>query len=193
MSTPPSARGDLSAPFFTPHEREEFYGTFSVNRSHADHGQPRAAPASETELQDAALLPFDDKKSVRQLSDLPDITFSEGTYVGESIGDIPHGKGVFTFANGDVYDGEWRNGQKHGHGVYKQGNTTFEGEFVNDKRNGPGVLTGPNQNKCVGDWVNDQRHGTMIFTTGGKNTRFEYWENGAKKDPVYCCCCCLKV
>jgi hypothetical protein len=35
------------------------------------------------------------------------------------------GKGVFTFRNGDVYDGEYRNNKKHGAGKYFKGKKVF--------------------------------------------------------------------
>lgn len=31
----------------------------------------------------------------------------------------PHGKGVYTWANGEVYEGEWVNGLKEGQGIWK--------------------------------------------------------------------------
>lgn len=30
-----------------------------------------------------------------------------------------NGKGVYNWVNGDNYDGEWKDGQKHGYGVWK--------------------------------------------------------------------------
>ena len=49
------------------------------------------------------------------------------------------------FTNGDVYEGLWHNGQKHGRGCYKWKNgVVFDGEFWLDKREGPGVLFYPN-------------------------------------------------
>jgi 1-phosphatidylinositol-4-phosphate 5-kinase len=29
------------------------------------------------------------------------------------------GKGIYTWYNGDIYDGEWLDGMKHGYGVWK--------------------------------------------------------------------------
>ena len=39
------------------------------------------------------------------------------------------------FSNGDIYEGSWQAGLKHGKGVYKWKNgTTFDGNFWLDKR-----------------------------------------------------------
>lgn len=36
----------------------------------------------------------------------------------------PNGKGIYTWNNGEIYDGEWGNGLKHGSGVWR-GNACF--------------------------------------------------------------------
>ena len=56
----------------------------------------------------------------------------------------------YRYANGDVYEGYFKDSRKHGHGVLKQGKLTargpgplaciYIGEWVNDKKNGYGVL-----------------------------------------------------
>ena len=38
------------------------------------------------------------------------ITYSNGTYEGETKNGIKHGKGKFIYASGDSYDGEWKEG-----------------------------------------------------------------------------------
>jgi hypothetical protein len=39
-----------------------------------------------------------------------------------------HGRGVFKFSNGDIYDGEYKEDLKHGPGVYKYANgNLYEG------------------------------------------------------------------
>lgn len=39
-----------------------------------------------------------------------------------------HGRGVFKFSNGDIYDGEYKEDLKHGPGVYKYANgNMYEG------------------------------------------------------------------
>ena len=52
------------------------------------------------------------------------------------------GQGSLTFSNGDLYDGEWKNGQMHGSGVYtwKVGNKKFEGSYEFGYKQGPGKM-----------------------------------------------------
>ena len=33
-------------------------------------------------------------------------------------GPLPHGKGIMTYADGNKYEGHWKNGKKHGLGTY---------------------------------------------------------------------------
>jgi hypothetical protein len=49
-----------------------------------------------------------------------------------------HGKGTWTYVNGDVYVGDWENGCKHGHGVWTilKNSDKYVGQFFNDMRNG---------------------------------------------------------
>ena len=51
------------------------------------------------------------------------------------------------YASGDVYEGGFREGKRHGHGYLKQGKlitglaSIYIGEWVNDKKCGFGVLS----------------------------------------------------
>ena len=45
------------------------------------------------------------------------------------------------FSNGDTYDGIWRNGVRHGEGVYSYFNgDRYTGSWVNDRKEGRGTL-----------------------------------------------------
>jgi hypothetical protein len=63
------------------------------------------------------------------------------TYVGtlDSCGDN-HGKGKMSYANGDVYDGDWKKGKKEGKGQM----------WYN---------AGDNRDYDYGDWAADKYHG----------------------------------
>lgn len=51
------------------------------------------------------------------------------------------GKGAYTFTDGTIYEGDFKNGLKEGQGriIYPNGDL-YEGEFKNDKMNGKGRL-----------------------------------------------------
>ena len=64
-----------------------------------------------------------------------------------------HGRGVVTFADGNRYEGEWREGNIHGPGVYfdKSGEKLAEGRATDGcfgKRNGTWVVWGKSAKAC---------------------------------------------
>ncbi len=56
--------------------------------------------------------------------------------------DNKQGKGVMTFANQELYDGQWKNSNKDGRSemTFHYGHV-YEGEFRNDKMHGKGTYT----------------------------------------------------
>ena len=90
--------------------------------------------------------------------------------------------GSVTFANGDKYVGEFKDGKKHGVGAYfhleersRSSNgypkgDKYVGEYKDDQRNGQGTHTFANGNQYVGEWKSDKRtgQGTFTFANGNK-------------------------
>ena len=51
-------------------------------------------------------------------------------------------KGILTWPNGDIYEGEYKDDNRNGFGIYKYSNgNRYEGEFKNDKQHGKGKIT----------------------------------------------------
>jgi hypothetical protein len=66
----------------------------------------------------------------------------EEGYVGVRKDDKMHGKGKYTYADGSVYEGEWRNNMKNGKGKYiSVSGSVYEGEWKDDKMHGKGKYT----------------------------------------------------
>ena len=59
----------------------------------------------------------------------------------------------FSFNNGNLYIGEFKEGKRHGLGVftYKNGNK-YVGDFLDGNMHGQGTFTYPNGDKRVGVW-----------------------------------------
>ena len=91
-------------------------------------------------------------------------TFASGDkYVGEYRDGNQNGQGTYTFANGDKYVGEYKNGLRNGHFTvnYENGNK-YVGEFRDDKKNGQGTYTfGPNSAWAGAKYVGEFRDGNQ--------------------------------
>jgi hypothetical protein len=79
-------------------------------------------------------------------------------------------QGTATWANGEKYVGEWRDGKKNGQGTYTHANgDKYVGEFMDGKRHGQGIQTLANGNKYVGEFREDKPHGQGTFTFANGN------------------------
>ena len=126
-------------------------------------------------------------------------------------GDCVNGTGTMVFATGHKYNGEFKNGVRHGNGemflpgdrkivgvwknneiaegIYTQPNgTVYEGQWKYRERNGRGKLTLPDGRKYIGDFKSGQRHGqgTMIYPDGRKYVgSFEYGTRTGQGTMIY--------
>jgi amyotrophic lateral sclerosis 2 protein len=61
----------------------------------------------------------------------------------------------FRYSNGDVYEGAFRDGQRHGHGTYRHGQhnsmaaSVYIGEWVSDKKQGYGIMDDVMKGKLI--------------------------------------------
>lgn len=94
-----------------------------------------------------------------------------GEYVGDCVNGLAHGKGR---AKGrDTYEGEFKQGKKHGDGKYVWPvGPIYQGSYFDDRRNGFGTLTIPrsvhntNNNSGKGKWIGDSYVETGMFEHG---------------------------
>jgi hypothetical protein len=100
-------------------------------------------------------------------------------YLGDvSKQGLADGFGVGVYANGNVYEGQWKNGKKHGEGIYSfSDGEVFEGTFKEDKRTGYGQYKWKNGDLYKGNWENDLRHGKgIILDNKGNIKQSGTWE-----------------
>ncbi|KAF0698630.1 Aste57867_10724 [Aphanomyces stellatus] len=90
------------------------------------------------------------------------------------------GRAKYTYPNGDVYDGDFDQKQRHGRGKYVVANTgySYEGEWQRDLRHGQGVLKSM-QGMYSGAWVANERCGLgdCTSTTLGSSYRGQWRAN----------------
>ncbi|XP_072902817.1 alsin isoform X3 [Hemitrygon akajei] len=126
-----------------------------------------------------------------------DPRLKEATYEGRWLAGRPHGKGVLRwpdkrFYSGDFkngledgygelivpckalkknnhYQGHWKEGKMHGHGIYKYATgEVYEGNFQDNMRHGHGLLrSGKLTSSCpsmfIGQWAQDKKMGYGVF------------------------------
>lgn len=100
------------------------------------------------------------------------ITFADGdTYNGEFKDDLRNGYGVFIGKNGDKYEGYYKDGKQNGKGkeIFADGET-YEGEYKEGLRNGYGVYVWKNGNRYEGFWKDDKINGKGKKTFVNGNT-----------------------
>lgn len=71
-----------------------------------------------------------------------------------------HGYGEYYWTNGCYYKGNFNQGKREGHGIWKKssGNSDkYEGEYLQDKKSGYGIFTWAMGNVYKGNYLNDER------------------------------------
>ena len=88
----------------------------------------------------------------------------EGEYVGErNAAGQREGRGKYVFADGDVYEGEYKAGKKEGRGIYRSADgDVYEGEFKANKKEGRGISRWANGDVYEGEYKAGKREGRGI-------------------------------
>lgn len=88
--------------------------------------------------------------------------YFDGTF---SYGDYNTGYGKKSYGDGSSYEGNWKNGQRNGYGVYREKDYRYEGNWKNNNYNGYGRQFWPTEKRSTwssqfeGNFVDGQRHG----------------------------------
>mgnify|MGYP003673311429 CR=1 FL=1 len=101
----------------------------------------------------------------------------ENTYIGGFKDGKKHGVGIFSYyADDATYVGKWKNDKFHGQGILDYGTFKREGEWKNGELNGKGIYTS-GKKKYVGEFKDNRKsgQGTYTFSDGLKYTG--EWKN----------------
>jgi hypothetical protein len=93
------------------------------------------------------------------------------SYTGNFRKGYPHGKGTYTWANGDVYKGDFVMGKREGDGQLTRRDTTIEGIWKNDVYDGPKPL----KPKIVYQY--NVYNTTFVRTGEGGKLTISFWQN----------------
>ena len=104
-------------------------------------------------------------------------------------GDCSDGFGVYSYSDGEIYTGEWRDDKRDGQGALTYGSKTefagdiYTGDWRDDKRDGQGTFTYGSKTEFAGDiytgeWRNDKRHGQGTYTYASGEQYIGDFENG---------------
>ncbi|CAF2670496.1 unnamed protein product [Rotaria sp. Silwood2] len=89
------------------------------------------------------------------------------SFEGEWKDGKKHGKGKMNYANGYTYTGDWVEDVATGEGVFIwTSGDQYEGQYQNGQRHGKGSYTYANGDKYTGDWFEDKKLGQGIFIWG---------------------------
>jgi len=95
---------------------------------------------------------------------------SQKKYEGEMHGGFMNGQGKFTFANGDVFDGQFKDGSLDGRGSARWFNKNhYEGEWKNGYPSGNGTYTWASGNRYTGQWAEGKQNGGGDFRFANGN------------------------
>ena len=118
--------------------------------------------------------------SVRSIKRYNGYYFGEISKVENEL--IPNGVGIMKGNNGGIYTGEFVNGIKQGHGVFRwKDGSSHKGRWNDDKRNGYGELISMDDSIYSGNWVADKKNGHGIFKYKSGNEYNGEWESDKRE------------
>eukprot|EP01088_Endostelium_zonatum_P014244 TRINITY_DN3039_c0_g1_i1.p1 TRINITY_DN3039_c0_g1~~TRINITY_DN3039_c0_g1_i1.p1 ORF type:complete len:311 (+),score=76.24 TRINITY_DN3039_c0_g1_i1:321-1253(+) len=98
-----------------------------------------------------------------------------------------HGYGVYTYADGSIYQGDFFNDNFHGRGRYTYADgEMYEGDFVNDVFHGHGEYLFSAGDRYKGAYENDMMHGSGTYTfKDGRQYNGEFREGRFNGKGIY--------
>ena len=77
--------------------------------------------------------------------------------------------------------GDWRDNMMHGFGIFTFADgRVYRGEYVRDKKEGPGVFEWPDGREFEGTWQDGKQHGVARYKKATGEVQVGLWENGRR-------------
>lgn len=97
-----------------------------------------------------------------------------------------NGQRTITYDNGDKYEGEIKDGKRHGQGKYtKPSGYMYEGEWKDGKTHGQGTEYTSTGKICYnGEWMNGEYHGQGTSYMIGKVWKEGFFKEGSLSDGI---------
>ena len=114
------------------------------------------------------------------------LRFHDGSiYEGEFKDGLRHGHGKLTQDDGDVYEGGWRTDKPFGQGCLNFAAGGYcEGEWAHGVMHGPGVKVEPDGTKYEGQFKDDKWHGFgRLLDAAGAVIREGEWRESKEHEP----------
>ncbi|XP_024385861.1 uncharacterized protein [Physcomitrium patens] len=92
----------------------------------------------------------------------------------------PVGPGIATYPNGDIFEGSYYGGKRHGFGKYTftKDAATYEGNYTDNQKAGFGTMSFPDKSSYTGSWYQDKRSGEGQYTyKNGDIYKGQWFEN----------------
>ena len=123
---------------------------------------------------------FEDGKLIQESTD----AYRAGKKDGNCTGNCSEGFGKYTYNNGDIYWGFFKNNQRFGVGSYNWSNKSkYTGAYIlGGKRNGYGIYTYVDGSVFKGLFVDDRINGlgVMTYSKTGDSAQGVFDNSGAK-------------
>jgi len=89
---------------------------------------------------------------------------SNAQYSGCFQGDCENGSGAYKYSNGDVYNGEWKDGERNGSGDYKYSDgDSYTGQWKDNNKNGQGTYKYSNGKEYTGQYKDNLVNGKGTY------------------------------
>ena len=86
--------------------------------------------------------------------------------------------GSFSYPNGDIYTGEWKQNKQYGQGTYSWATGhKYIGNFKKNNRHGYGKLIFPNGGEYIGEFKDGKKHGQGALTIPNGKVYDGLWRN----------------